>query len=1072
MSEATESQTNRQPLPVSAGAAIFSMLAALVAAVGAFMLAQKLLHRAPAYPDFIVGAITWDAATKFQDLASYPAFLVGFLAGGWATYRLFQQVSDIRSSSYEQSLVTALTWWLVPVAVGIGGFLSVYPNAGSLAILVGVTGAVITAVAVRLHLAQGDALPQQIGIGVLAVMLLGLLPFGLAAIQDRLPLFSEALRFRAAKTGAVLAAVAAIYLFYLCRRSSVAIQGLIQKLLLAAQLGIAPLYLLILPDLYLAETGEPAIPTTVWLWLLSFGLVLATVVDVAVRYKKFDTSRATDLTRLLSPLAVFTTILLFRYGATVIPHVPADDYHFGESLLGWWSLSEFGKIPYIDFFPPHGVFGDDIGGFLSLIFYDGTAATLAESERLAATLTMLAAFIALRAYTGSLGLAYVSILLFGTVARKLMFLILVLFYCLWLRPSHNKPKAWLWTWLVSAILLVLLVPPQGLLAVIASSPAVAMYLYRARHADWKRELSLLAILAGILALLTPVPEMLLGAVRYVLENGPVNQIAYGIPWSWSWGAGQDKGKLLLMAGLEVLRMSWTWVPVIAAALILFMFKQHQRRSYLIAVALPVLLFASLMTPYTMGRIDPATMSRPGIFANFAWAVLMPMLLTPVLAARGRAVLAVFMAFVCAAIGLANVNKDGLHSVVQKNQIGSLWSGNQHGLNNMGSGSVDPKHIDRLERINSFLSSNLSPRETYLDLTGRNAQYMYFDRPPSISTTAPYNLAPLKQQQRIATQLSKSLPRIALLEADNINHDGGGMALRAHVLYRFVLEHYDAELHDGYVYGFAKATDLQRTGIGFKVSQLTDQNWEAGVHRSENAVIIRDPITIRYLQVGDGIVFPDNPPRKITRIQPEINAIWFDGPAVAPNASNNGREVRVALDESRKQQLSAQLMDHVFAVADLRKIPVAWGQSIDSLSAIMSHVADLNVAALHDLIAERNAYRVTGASPYLELDLIRQDLAGQSAGLLKFDFSCEAGNSSQLRIFWWGDNRQGAELSQSLTFTTANGTVIVPLDAYPGWLGIKQVKGLRIALETPSACPMFSIKNASLSQRAILSESRQ
>ena len=1066
-------QTKRQRLPVSLGAVIFSILAGFVFAFGALLLAQKFLSHAPTYPDFIVGAITWDAATKYQDIASYPAFLLGFLLGGWVTYSLFQRVQNIRSHEHEQSLITTLTWWLVPVAIGMGGFLSIYPSASSFSILVGVLGAVIIALAVRLHLSRSDTMPQQIGIGVLAVLLIGLLPFGVATIQDRLPIFGEAFRFGAApKVGVLLVIAATLYLFFLCRRSSTAIARYIPKLLLVAQLGLAPLYLLILPDLYLTGTGEPAIHTTAWLCVLGLGLVLAAVVDVVMRYRNFVSNHATDLTQMLSPVAFFATIILLRYGATAIPHVPSDDYHFGESLLGWWSLWEFGKIPYVDYFQPHGIFGDDISGFISLIFYDGTAATLAEADRLAGTLTMFAAFIALRIYTGSLGLAYVSILLFGTVARKLFYLILVPFFCLWLRASNSKPQAWLWTWLISAILLVLLVPPQGLLAVVASTPLVGLYLYRARHIDWKREALLLALIAGSLALFTPIPAMLSGAIRYVLENGPVNQIAYGVPWSWSWGgAAQDKSKAILVTVPEVLRMSWVWIPLVAAALIVVMFRQRDHRPYLIGVALPVLLFASLMTLYAMGRIDPAAMSRPGILANFAWAILLPILLTPLLASRGRAVLAVSIAFVCAGIGLANVNKDGLYSVLEKNQIGNLWSGAEHGLKNMGSGLVEPQHVDRLGRINSFLSSHLAPREAYLDLTGRNAQYMYFDRPPAMSTTAPYNLAPIKQQQRAVERLSKSLPRIALIEADNINHDGGGMALRTHLLYRFVLKNYDAELHDGYVYGVAKSTDIRRVGISFTLRQLTDPNWVNGVHRSDNAIVIRDSLSVRYLQVGDVIVLPDNKSRKITRVWPEGNAIWFDGLRFVPNVSDNHPEIQVVLDERRRQQLSAQLMDHVFAVADLRKVPVAWGQSASSLSAVMKHIADLDLsrAGLHDLIPEGNAYRVVGTDPYLWLDSTQKNFAGHSAGLLKFDLACDGVPNPQLQIFWWGDEMLGANPSQSLIFTAANGTVIVPLDAYPSWLGMKQVKGLRIDLETPGACQTFSVQRASLNQRTNISE---
>jgi hypothetical protein len=1050
----------KQLTPVSVRALVISVLSAFVSAFSLLFLTQKLFIHAHTYPDFIVGAITWEAATKLQDLASYPAFFLGFLVGGWGAYRLIQQSSIIRLYEHEQALITVLTWWLVPVAIGMGGFLSIYPNHSSFLIYMGSAGAIVTLLAVRLHSQHGDDLPQQVGISVLAIMLLGLLPLGIETIQDRLPLFGEELRFsEALRVGMLLEIVATLYLFYLCRSSSTSILRNIPKLLLVAQLGIAPFYLLVLPDLYIIGTGGSAIQTATWLWVLAFSLVFAAVVDVIVRYKNFALNHSPDFSKLLSPIAIFATIILLRNGSTVIPHVSSDDYHFGESLLGWWSFLEFGKIPYIDYFQPHGVFGDDIGGFISRIFYDGTAATLAEADRLAATLTMFVAFMALRIYTGSIGLAYVSILLFGTIARKLFFLILVPFYCLWLKTSNLKPQTWLWIWLVSAIVLILLVPPQGLLAVIASLPVVALHLYRARQSDWKREGLLLAILVILLGIFTPISAMLYGAIRYVLENGPINQIAYGIPWSSSKGE-VDAAKL------EMFRMSWVWVPLLAAVLMIVLFKQREHRPYLIGVALPVLLFASLLTPYTMGRIDPAAMSRPGIFANFAWAILLPILLSPLLATRGRAVLAVSIAFVCAGIGLANVNKEGINSVLEKNQVGNLWIGAEHSLKNMGTGVVDPQHIDRLERINSFLNRRLAPRETYLDLTGRNAQYMYFDRPPAISTTAPYNLVAIKQQQRIVKQLDKTLPSIALIEADNINHDGGGMALRSHILYRFVLKNYHAELHDGYVYGFTKVDDAREPSIDFTLRQLTDLNWEKGIHRSENALIIRDTLSLQYLQVGDELVLPDATSRKITKIWPEGNAIWFDGLHFVPNATDSQCEIQVLLNDSRRKQLSAQLMEHVFAVADLRKIPVAWGQSASSLGNVMKPIVDLNFAhtGSHDLKAENNSYRIVGIDPYLWLDLTPKNITGQSAGLLKFDLACEGGANPQIQVFWWGDDRLGADELHSLHFTAANGTVIVPLDAYPDWLEMKKVKGLRIDLEAAETCQTLSIQNATLNQR--------
>lgn len=1056
----------RQYLKISDGAVFFSLLAALALALGALLLVQHLLIRAPSYPDFIVGAITWDATTKLQDLASYPAFLLGFLGGGWIMYRLFLQLSSSKSNEYEQDFVTTLTWWLVPVAIGLGGFLSIYPSVSSLALTVGSTGLAMTAIAVRLNMRNGDAMPQQLGIGVLAVILIGLLPYGLATIQDRLPVFHEALRFNAThRVGLFIAITSALYFFYQCWKSPAVTSCYVSKLLLFAQLGLAPFYLLILPDLYLAGTKVPVIHTGGWLWALSLALVLTAVIDVIIRYKNFALGNKTDLTQLLSPLALFATVILLRNGATVSPQIPTDDYHFGESLLGWWSMWEFGKIPYIDYFSPHGIFGDEISGFLSLIFYDGTAATIVEADRLAGTLTMLGVFMALRAYTGSIGLAYISILLFGTVSRKLYWMILVPFYCLWLKASNLKPQNWLWMWTVSAAVLVFLVPPQGLVAVAASSPLVAIYLYRARLFSWNRKsVAFFVAAVGALALFTPILSMLYGAIRYVIENGKVNQIAYGVPWSWSWGENA-------VNKLEILRTSWIWVPLAAAMLIAVLVKQQQYRFYAIGVALPILLFASLLTPYTMGRIDPNAMSRPGILANFAWAALLPLLLAPLLEARGRAVLAVGIAFVCAAIGLANINKEGFHSILEKNQISALWSGSEHGMANMGNGLVEPLHVERLARVNSFLTGHLTPRETYLDLTGHNTDYMYFDRPPAMSTTAPYNLANIQEQLRIVNRLSKSIPRVALIEADNINHDGVNPSLRAHVLYRFVINNYEAELHDGYVYGIAKDSDLSRVGIDFTIRPFTDPGWENGVARADNAVIIRDTLAVHYLRVGDAILLPDNKTRKITRISSEENAIWFDGVRFVPSASDSHREVQVILDERRRQALSAQLMDHVFAVTDLRKVPVAWGQSSSSLASSMKQVANLDFsqAVLHDLSLDVHGFHVAGAAPYMWLDISLQKIAGQSAGLLKFDVNCVGGGNPRMQIFWWGDEMAGPVPSKSLFFTAVNGTVIVPLDTYPSWLGMRQVNGLRVDLETPGACQQFSVKHSTLNQRINLSE---
>jgi len=681
---------------------------------------------------------------------------------------------------------------------------------------------------------------------------------------------------------------------------------------------------------------------------------------------------------------------------------------------------------------------------------------------------MFVAFMALRFYTGSIGIAYFSVLLFGVISRKLFFLFLAPFFCFWLKPYERlAPHRWLLFWVLSSILLILAVPPQGLLAVVSTVPLALWYLYKSGKHGWQRESAVALLCLVIIGLLTPLPAMLRQAIGYVLENGPINQIAYGVPWKASWnGIEQDKARWLFVSTLEWFRMSWIWVPLAAAAIILYFSNKKEKYKYIVRVALPVLIFASLMVPYSMGRIDPSAPSRPGLISNFAWAILLPLLIAPLIGSRGKSILVLGIAFICSGLGIASISKDSLTDLAIKNEVNNLWSGATHGMPNMGTGAVALPHIDRLIRINGYLSTQLAPRETYLDLTGHNADYLYFDRPPAIPITAPYNMASYQQQQRAIEQLALDLPEIALLQAENLDFDGGGMALRTHLIYRFVLNNYNAELHDGYVYGRAKASDQNPLAVSFEVKDWSDVNWDRGINRTESAVIIRDPATIQYLKEGDVVRLPDGQTRRITRVWPQGNAIWLEGPRINSGSLGETRQIDVLLNDLRKQEVSSQLMERVFVLKNLRKLPVAWGRSANSLKSAMKPVADLDFSnsLMHDLVRDGESFRVTGPDPYLWIDLAPLNLTGRSAGLLKFDFFCPDSPEATMQTFWWGDNMTGPGQNESLFFGSTDGSLIVPLDAHPGWVQMKKVAGLRMDLDSAGSCQTFSIKKASLQQR--------
>ena len=68
--------------------------------------------------------------------------------------------------------------------------------------------------------------------------------------------------------------------------------------------------------------------------------------------------------------------------------------------------------------------------------------------------------------------------------------------------------------------------------------------------------------------------------------------------------------------------------------------------------------------------------------------------------------------------------------------------------------------------------------------------------------------------------------------------------------------------------------------------------------------------------------------------------------------------------------------------------------------------------------------------------------------------------------WWGDQQSAPDAAANLTFTAADGVLIVPLDAYPRWLTLQRVRGLQIMPVDPNACGAFGITNVALYQRNI------
>ena len=748
----------------------FLIIAGLFA--GASLVAILSFRSFPTYPDFIVGPVTWGADSKIQDLLALPAVGTIFIFG------YFFLASRAAKAPH---LTEVLLWWCLPAVMALAPVMMghaldrglLFLSAFGLLVIVGLS-------------ALRKCEPALISRALLSVIFLSLFPFGIAAtLRSVLSLDSKMIE--ASAKAILLSGILSVLVLSWVRAT--VLRTILARFLPLTQLGLAFFFFLLVPPKIVGPAGPIALPSQAGLWFLAGLLAVCTIVDILRRAFRKDIEP-------FSPLAIFALLMAVRFGQTTPPFIDPDDYHFGERLLGSWIYS-LGGLPYVDYIPPHGIVDDDFPGMINRFFFDGSAALTGEASRVAYVLLALPAFLLMSAFTGSLSLTLVGFYFLHGVFQMgagLKWIYFIPFICLWFGGQKRiRPGWWLITWWLSSIILILGVPPQGLLLMVASIPLALWQLIRLRRSRGDFIYFGLGLLgASAAVLVSPVGSMFFAAIRYVLENGPINQIAYGIPWHISF----DVSSNLL---LELARMSWVGLPT---AVIVLLFSRRMQEK-------PLAIFALLVSvsfiPYCMGRIDPGSLSRPGIFSIFSWSVLAPMIFFKMTDFQVRPLFVLALALIN---GLLTVRPvllfDDLRSAVASElPVGPLKNGADYDMHNLGRAMVEEKHFQAITALQSFLSQKLSPGETYLDLTGRHAQYFYFNRRPLLDVTAPYNMVAPKQQIRAVEKLKSMRPRVVLLKSNlpTVEHDGGGLALRNPIVVSYIIHNYIPRLEDGFIVGY-------------------------------------------------------------------------------------------------------------------------------------------------------------------------------------------------------------------------------------------------------------------------------
>ncbi|MBT9304901.1 hypothetical protein, partial [Pseudomonas sp. TAE6080] len=302
---------------------------------------------APKYSDFVVGSVTWSAQTKFQDLIAVPAFLAAFVCVFLFLASTIERQKKKFGTDSALELSSQYLWWSLPAVAAIASFVF-FEQKDSRIFYGSISGITFIAVAATASALRGiDISPRTYGVGALGILLLALVKPELALVLGRAPagMTSGIDLTRLARLGYAIAALGWVAGLIYALWSPKGFSRNIGKLLLVVQLGLSTFYLVLYPARLQEPNGNVSkYDTSVWLKILLIGMVIWAIIDIIRRYRKYSLSQ--DLSTLLSPIAFFGLLLALKAGNTIFPIVSPDDYHFGESMLGWWSYLH-GVVPYI-----------------------------------------------------------------------------------------------------------------------------------------------------------------------------------------------------------------------------------------------------------------------------------------------------------------------------------------------------------------------------------------------------------------------------------------------------------------------------------------------------------------------------------------------------------------------------------------------------------------------------------------------------------------------------------------------------------------------------------------------------
>ena len=789
-----------------------SFIFCLVNAVTIAWTLSPFLKGQQVYSDLVAGALSATNADKGFDFRLFQVFLCAF--GLLLTLVILLARRLQKCGATPAVLGRNLALALSPIALWFGSHLtSVGSYESPIESLIAGAAVLVLLCALsqrRLSL-SADSINEITGMSLLVLLFGFFSGLGLASMLSRFLGLSISrgltldLVYACCGTGFALTV-----LLIVSSKTAEQIERRIRHLLFASQ-ALLPLLLTVMVPPMVIENGQQVTQGDSNVLRTTLLLAVAVIwVALARRWIAQIKTPAMNLSQALLPLAILPIAVFAATDHPMFPTFFGDEFHTGEHLLLWQQAHDFGKIPFVDFVPIHPLMDFLVSGANSF-FFDGTLANYENSRAILFAAAAGLTFLAVARFAG-VGLALALSFAASLWDRLLVVPALLLILCD--GRLLTNPLRWLVGWICFCPLSLCYNPAVGIALTLASGPVALIQLWRLFRNDRRALWSLLIGCAAFILVIFAIPitrSIALGFLHFLIENGRTVVIAHGIEWRP--GVLHARGQGLLTTPLlwEMFRFSWVIVPLLAGWIFLtHAINWRAAKPQVLAISAIACLFILALSGWTIGRVDANLPSRTGEVSYLAVLYILPILG----AAIGRwwsvTNLLLLLGIGFFQGGMSDFTNSGskVHSRISVTSLLDKPAavltvpskclsidGPALGLPNLGHIYAPRELLEPVLNLRNDLAKFLRPGETYLDLTGRQANYFILGMPVPLSYGATWMAANLSLQDELITQLKANCPPVIWL-APSIFQGAEIPLFRTYKIYRFLLPKYVAVLRNG------------------------------------------------------------------------------------------------------------------------------------------------------------------------------------------------------------------------------------------------------------------------------------